>query len=76
MAGRKVRIDSLFIDEGFGSLDLDTLDTALAALDTLRQDRKTIGIISHVPLLKERISAQIVVKKLAQGESQITISGG
>jgi hypothetical protein len=54
---------------------LDTLDTALAALDTLRQDRKTIGIISHVPLLKERISAQIVVKKLAQGESQITISG-
>ena len=76
LAGRKVRIDSLFIDEGFGSLDLDTLDTALAALDTLRQDRKTIGIISHVPLLKERISAQIVVKKLAQGESQITISGG
>jgi exonuclease SbcC len=75
LAGRKVRIDSLFIDEGFGSLDLDTLDTALAALDTLRQDRKTIGIISHVPLLKERISAQIVVKKLAQGESQITISG-
>jgi exonuclease SbcC len=75
LAGRKVRIDSLFIDEGFGSLDMDTLDTALAALDTLRQDRKTIGIISHVPLLKERISAQIVVKKLAQGESQITISG-
>lgn len=75
LAGRKVRIDSLFIDEGFGSLDLDTLDTALAALDTLRQDRKTIGIISHVPLLKERVSAKIMVEKLAGGESRLVISG-
>jgi len=69
LAGRNVRIDSLFIDEGFGSLDADTLDTAVAALDTLRLNNKTIGVISHVELLKERIPVQIRVEKLAGGVS-------
>jgi exonuclease SbcC len=71
LAGRTVRIDSLFIDEGFGTLDPETLEIAIAALETLRQDNKTVGVISHVGLLKERISTQIVVEKLAGGVSQI-----
>ena len=73
LAGRTVRIDSLFVDEGFGTLDPETLEIAIAALETLRQDHKTVGVISHVSLLKERISTQIVVEKLAGGVSQIRI---
>jgi len=75
IAGKNVRIESLFIDEGFGSLDSDTLDLAISALETLRQDNKTIGIISHVELLKERITAQIVVEKQSGGTSSIRITG-
>ncbi len=71
LAGRNVRIDSLFIDEGFGSLDADTLDLALAALDTLRLNHKTVGVISHVELLKERIPVQIRVEKQAGGLSRL-----
>ena len=59
----KTSIDSLFLDEGFGSLDGDTLDIALNALDTLNASGKMIGIISHVEGLKERIPAQIRVDK-------------
>jgi exonuclease SbcC len=73
LAGRTVRIDSLFVDEGFGTLDPETLEIAIAALETLRQDNKTVGVISHVGLLKERISTQIVVEKLAGGVSKIRI---
>ena len=73
LAGRNVRIDSLFIDEGFGSLDADTLDTAISALETLRQDAKTVGIVSHVDLLKERITTQILVEKLAAGASGLRL---
>ena len=69
LAGRNVRIDSLFIDEGFGSLDAETLDTAVAALDVLRLGNKTVGVISHVELLKERIPVQIRIEKLAGGIS-------
>lgn len=61
MAGRNVRVDSLFLDEGFGTLDDDALETALETLAGLQQDGKIIGIISHVPALKERISIQITV---------------
>ena len=73
LAGRTVRIDSLFIDEGFGSLDPETLEVAIAALESLRQNHKTVGVISHVGLLKERISTQIVVEKQAGGVSKIRI---
>ena len=73
LAGRTVRIDSLFIDEGFGSLDPETLEVAIAALESLRQNHKTVGIISHVALLKERISTQIVVEKMAGGVSRIRV---
>ncbi len=73
MASRKVRVDSLFLDEGFGSLDEDTLETALTTLAGLRQDGKMIGVISHVGAMKERINTQIVVKPIREGRS--TLSG-
>ncbi|CAM3531266.1 exonuclease subunit SbcC [Rouxiella silvae] len=60
----KTRIDSLFLDEGFGTLDADTLDTALDALDSLNASGKTIGVISHVEAMKDRIPVQIKVKKV------------
>jgi exonuclease SbcC len=73
MAGRNVRVDSLFLDEGFGTLDEDALDTALQTLLDLRQDGKLIGIISHVPELRERIGTRIQVTPGAGGRS--TLSG-
>ena len=69
MASRKVRVDSLFLDEGFGTLDEDTLETALETLASLRQDGKLIGVISHVAALKERITTRILVEKISGGKS-------
>jgi len=60
----KTRIDSLFLDERFGTLDADTLDTALDALDSLNASGKTIGVISHVEAMKDRIPVQIKVTKV------------
>ncbi|MDX8413390.1 MAG: AAA family ATPase [Mariprofundales bacterium] len=73
MASRTVRVDSLFLDEGFGSLDEETLEIALDTLASLQHDGKLIGVISHVPALKERISTQIQVHPQSGGKS--TISG-
>ena len=70
----QTRIDSLFLDEGFGSLDTDTLETALAALTALQETGKTIGIISHVDALKERIPVQIRLRKLAGGFSTLAVT--
>ncbi|HIF7718137.1 TPA: exonuclease subunit SbcC, partial [Escherichia coli] len=64
LVSHKTRIDSLFLDEGFGTLDSETLDTALDALDALNASGKTIGVISHVEAMKERIPVQIKVKKI------------
>ena len=75
MAGRNVRIQSLFIDEGFGSLDENTLDVAISTLENLQAKGKTIGIISHVNELKERISTQIKVAKKGNGFSSLEIIG-
>lgn len=63
LVSHKTRIDSLFLDEGFGTLDSETLDTATDALDALNATGKTIGVISHVEAMKERIPVQIKVKK-------------
>ena len=63
LVSHKTSIDSLFLDEGFGTLDADTLEIALNALDTLNASGKMIGIISHVEGMKERIPAQIRVEK-------------
>ncbi len=59
MASQNVQVDSLFLDEGFGTLDEENLDTALSTLASIQQEGKLIGVISHIPLLKERISTQI-----------------
>lgn len=71
MASQNVRVDSLFLDEGFGSLDEDTLEMALDTLASLQQEGKTIGIISHVPAIKERISTRIQVYPGAGGRSSL-----
>lgn len=63
LVSSKTSIDSLFLDEGFGTLDNDTLEVALDALDNLNATGKMIGIISHVEALKERIAVQIKVEK-------------
>ncbi|MCG5071804.1 AAA family ATPase [Paraburkholderia tagetis] len=63
LVSHKTSIDSLFLDEGFGTLDGDTLEIALDALDTLNASGKMIGVISHVDSLKERIATQIRVEK-------------
>lgn len=75
LAGRNTTINSLFIDEGFGTLDDSTLDMAISTLENLQSKGKTIGVISHVKELKERISTQIVIKKKASGFSEIEITG-
>ena len=75
MASRNVRVDSLFLDEGFGTLDEDALETALEALAGLRQDGKLIGVISHIAALKERIGAQIQVIPESGGRSILSGPG-
>ncbi|SFC97920.1 AAA family ATPase [Pragia fontium] len=64
LVSHKTSIDSLFLDEGFGTLDAETLDVALDALDNLNASGKIIGVISHIDAMKERIPVQIRVKKV------------
>ncbi len=71
LAGGSSRIDSLFIDEGFGTLDADTIEIAMSALENLRDTGKTIGVISHVEAMKERIGTQIRVVKIDGGCSRL-----
>jgi DNA repair protein SbcC/Rad50 len=74
MASQNVRLDSLFIDEGFGTLDQDTMEIALITLEKLQSEgNRTIGIISHVESLKERITTQIKVHKNNLGYSTISV---
>lgn len=69
----KTSIDSLFLDEGFGTLDSETLDIALDALDNLNASGKMIGVISHIEAMKERIPIQLrVTKKSGMGVSELS----
>ncbi len=71
MVSNNISVDSLFLDEGFGTLDDESLETALESLSSLQQTGKIIGLISHVPALKERISVQIQVEPGMGGRSAI-----
>ena len=73
LASKNVKIDSLFIDEGFGTLDSNTLETVISTLETLQSQGKMIGIISHVENLKERIPTQIQITKKSNGVSVVEI---
>ena len=75
MASRKVRVDSLFLDEGFGTLDEASLETALKTLSSLQQDGKLIGVISHVSAMQDLISTQIVITPASGGKSILTGPG-
>ncbi|WP_304270364.1 SMC family ATPase [Pseudoglutamicibacter cumminsii] len=64
-----ITIETLFVDEGFGTLDKETLDKAMSGIDRLRQDGRMIGIVSHVEELRSQIPDQIYVKKTRNGSS-------
>jgi len=64
-----VELDTLFIDEGFGSLDAETLDQVMAVIDDLRDRGRVIGIVSHVADLKERVPERLEVRRLPDGSS-------
>ncbi|MEV8261673.1 SbcC/MukB-like Walker B domain-containing protein, partial [Streptomyces huasconensis] len=70
-----VRLDTLFIDEGFGSLDDQTLDEVLDVLDSLRERDRSVGIVSHVADLRRRVHAQLEVVK-GRGGSTVRQRGG
>lgn len=71
MSGARLHVDTLFLDEGFGSLDQSTLSAALDTLCRVQQEGKLIGVISHVSEVAERIPAQIGVRKNGNGRSVI-----
>ena len=73
LSSQRVRVESLFIDEGFGSLDADTLRVAMDALDILQGQGRKVGVISHVTEMTERIPTQIQVIKGTGGHSKIKI---
>ena len=68
-----IRLDVLFVDEGFGSLDGETLDLAVKALKSIAESNRLVGIISHVDGLKDRVNSRIVVKKGSSGQSRASI---
>ena len=73
LASEKVKIESLFVDEGFGSLDAQTLETALSALDSLQSTGRKVGLISHVHGLPERIGVQVLVERQGHGASSVRV---
>ena len=75
LSSNKMRIESLFIDEGFGSLDADTLRVAMDALEHLQTQGRKIGVISHVAEMTERIPTQIQVIKTINGRSKVLVVG-
>ena len=75
LSSNRMKVESLFIDEGFGSLDSDTLRTAMDALEHLHTQGRKIGVISHVVEMTERINAQIKVIKTSNGKSEIEVIG-
>ena len=73
LSSQRVKVESLFIDEGFGSLDAETLRVAMDALDILQSQGRKVGVISHVAEMTERIPTQIQVRKGAGGKSTVHV---
>jgi exonuclease SbcC len=73
LSSNRVKVESLFIDEGFGSLDSDTLGVAMDALDALQSLGRKVGVISHVQEMTERISTKVLVRPAGGGSSAITV---
>lgn len=73
LSSHRVRVESLFIDEGFGSLDADTLRVAMDALDSLQSLGRKVGVISHVAEMTERIGTRIHVRRLPGGQSRVVV---
>jgi exonuclease SbcC len=69
----RMPIETLLLDEGFGTLDPDTLQVAMAALEALNASGTQVGIISHVEALKERIPARVLVERVGSGRSQVRV---
>lgn len=74
MSAHDVRVRTLMIDEGFGTLDPATLDSALAVLDALQATGRQVGVISHVPALVERVGAHVRVRPRGGGRSEVVVS--
>ena len=75
LSSNNLKVESLFIDEGFGSLDAESLRTAMEALEQLQMRGRKIGVISHVQEMSERISVQVQVHKKVNGKSVLTVVG-
>lgn len=73
LSSYRMNIESLFIDEGFGSLDADTLRTAMGALEHLQIQGRKIGVISHVAEMTERIPVQVQVERISNGSSRVRV---
>ncbi len=73
LEGKEFSVDTLFIDEGFGALDADTLDIAIAALETLHGQGRKVGVITHVAAMIESIPVQVKVEKLGGGSSIVRL---
>lgn len=73
LSSNNLKVESLFIDEGFGSLDADSLRTAMEALEQLQMQGRKIGVISHVQEMSERIAVQVRLYKSVNGKSEIVI---
>ena len=74
LSSNNLRVESLFIDEGFGSLDADSLRTVMEALEQLQMQGRKIGVISHVQEMSERIAVQVQLHRAANGKSAITLT--
>ena len=74
LSSNRMRIESLFIDEGFGALDKETLQTAVMMLEKLQLSGRKIGVISHLPEMLEQIPVKVNVVRLSPGRSKIEIN--
>lgn len=75
LSAESVEVESLFVDEGFGALDAESLEVALAALDQLQASGRTVGVVSHVPEVAERLGFEVRVQPVSPGRSRVEVKG-